>query len=173
MHLFSLNHFFTFGLLAAAPLASAYAIPSGAEVGEYLEKRFVVCIKPHSHNLSTNRSQAGGSIFARHHTEAQIAAKTAAAKKHQARDPHHTEAQIAAKTAAKKKHQARDPHHTEAQIAAKTAAKKKHQARDAHHTEAQIAAKTAANKKHQARDPHHTEAQIAAKAAAKKNHSTN
>jgi hypothetical protein len=35
-----------------------------------------------------------------HHTETQIAAKEATAKKHQVRDPHHTEAQIAAKEAA-------------------------------------------------------------------------
>ena len=167
---------------------------------------------------------------ARHHTEAQIAAKNAAAakKKHHAREaeaqapdefgpwdsetdefgswvdkrePHHTEAQIAAKNAAaakKKAHTKREPHHTEAQIAAKNAAaaKKKHHAREAeaqapdefgpwdsetdefgswvdkrepHHTEAQIAAKEAAAKKkgHAKREPHHTEAQIAAKEKAK------
>lgn len=124
------------------------------------------------------------------------------------RDPHHTEAQIAAKEAAAAKKNAkthkREAHHTEAQIAAKKAAAKKKgngkrepepqeadefgpwdttedefgswvDKREAHHTEAQIAAKEAAAKKkgNGKREPHHTEAQIAAKEAAAKKKAAN
>lgn len=74
-------------------------------------------------------------VEARHHTEAQIAAKKAKEARTKAgardivesREPHHTEAQIARKKAKeeKAKASARDvvescePHHTEAQIAEK------------------------------------------------------
>ncbi|EXJ76930.1 hypothetical protein A1O3_10087 [Capronia epimyces CBS 606.96] len=119
-----------------------------------------------------------------HHTEAQIAAKeAAAAKKNHKRGPHHTEAQIAAKeAAAAKKNHKRDPQAPDEfgpwdseEDEFGSWVDKRSPSPSPHHTEAQIAAKeAAAAKKHQrlGRDPHHTEAQIAAKeaAAAKKGH---
>lgn len=103
-------------------------------------------------------------IEARHHTEAQIAAK-------------------AAKVASKKKHNKRE---AEAQAPDEFGPWDAEEdefgswvnKREAHHTEAQIAAKKAAGKgkkkANNKREPHHTEAQIAAKAAkgaSKKKHS--
>ncbi|EED15881.1 conserved hypothetical protein [Talaromyces stipitatus ATCC 10500] len=174
--------------------------------------------------------QLSAPVEARHHTESQIAAKEAAAKKKgkkpkreaspqeadefgpwdstedefgswvDKRDPHHTEAQIAAKEAAAKK-KGKKPKR-EASPEAADEDDSEVEKREAHHTEAQIAAKKAAAGKKNGkkpkreaspqepdefgpwdstedefgswvdkRDPHHTEAQIAAKkaAAAKKN----
>jgi hypothetical protein len=135
--------------------------------------------------IATGVFAAPVALEPRHHTEAQIAAKNAAAdksgQKHQARDPHHTEAQIAAKNAAagkkdQQKNQAREAaaapppdefgpwDSTEDQFGSWL---KREAEPEPHHTEAQIAAKNAAKdksgQKNQARDPHHTEAQIAAK----------
>ncbi|KAI9708739.1 MAG: hypothetical protein M1820_003694 [Bogoriella megaspora] len=117
-------------------------------------------------------------LEARHHTEAQIAAKEAAGKSQNQprqilhkRDPeaHHTEAQIAAKNAAghPKKNQARQApdefgpwDSTEDEFGSWVDKR----GPEAHHTEAQIAAKEKAKgNNQQKREPHHTEAQIAAK----------
>ncbi|KAL7815174.1 hypothetical protein V8C26DRAFT_402624 [Trichoderma gracile] len=183
----SITNAFVFGLLGLAPIASGLSTPAGSTD---VERRYVG--SPAALASKFVRSIITG-LEARHHTEAQIAAKEAAAgkkggKKHQAREADVIPPDDEFGSWADK----RAPHHTEAQIAAKEAAAakkgdKKHQAR--HHTEAQIAAKEAAaakkgGKKHQAREadvippddefgswadkraPHHTEAQIAAKEAA-------
>ncbi|KAH8805140.1 hypothetical protein F5884DRAFT_902211 [Xylogone sp. PMI_703] len=226
MHSKSITQALFLGLVASVPMTAAFPIAGAqglarrvADAESALADRLVRSILP--------------DIEARHHTEAQIAAKEAAAKKKghnrrepqtpppdefgpwdseedefgswvDKREPHHTEAQIAAKEAAAKKkaNGKREPHHTEAQIAAKEAAavkknknknnKREPQTpppdefgpwdseedefgswvdkREPHHTEAQIAAKEAAakkaNGKNGKREPHHTEAQIAAKEAA-------
>ncbi|RAO73516.1 uncharacterized protein BHQ10_009528 [Talaromyces amestolkiae] len=110
-------------LLASSQLVQGFQ--PGVEARD-LEKKYVGSPS----TLASRWAQLVSSIDARHHTEAQIAAKEAAAAKNAKngkRDPHHTEAQIAAKEAAAakaSKNGKRDPHHTEAQIAAKEAAAK-------------------------------------------------
>ena len=165
MHPISVTQAFVLGLLASAPIVASISGPSD----EALQRRYIVSIPiPSSRSISNYKLQGSGAslatkiarsiipgVEARHHTEAQIAAKEAAAKKKthareakaqapdefgpwdteedefgswvDKREPHHTEAQIAAKEAAAKKkgHAKREPHHTEAQIAAKEAAAKK------------------------------------------------
>jgi hypothetical protein len=212
MRPFTFHQALIFGLLAAGPLAAGFSIEQSVND---VEKRHVVRV----HCFGTNETLqiltfSQGSLVSR---ASKIARAVLPGMDFEKREPHHTEAQIAAKEAAAggKKHNhrrqeadefgpwdstedefgswldKREPHHTEAQIAAKEAAanKKNHKR---HHTEAQIAAKeAAANKKnHQRspqeaddfgpwdstedefgswldkREPHHTEAQIAAKEAA-------
>lgn len=99
-----------------------------------------------------------------HHTEAQIAAKEAAAAKKHAnnnkREAHHTEAQIAAKEAAAKKkagHSKREPEPQEADEFGPWDSTEDEfgswvDKREAHHTEAQIAAKEAAAAKKAAKN---------------------
>jgi hypothetical protein len=169
MHLVSVYNAIVLGLLAG----SSVAVSSAASGSQDLQGRYIVSISAASISIFINVQKGSGAslatkfarsiisgIEARHHTEAQIAAKEAATtKKNHGRDaqapdefgpwdsevdefgswvdkrePHHTEAQIAAKQAAAKKKAGnkREPHHTEAQIAAKEAtSKKKTNARDA------------------------------------------
>lgn len=110
--------------------------------------------------MATRWVQASASLEARHHTEAQIAAKEKAAStsKNEKREPHHTEAQIAAKEAAAGKKSAshskriafpQEPDEfgpwdsTEDEFGSWV------DKRGPHHTEAQIAAKEAAASKNQ------------------------
>ncbi|KAL7931201.1 hypothetical protein V8C35DRAFT_310658 [Trichoderma chlorosporum] len=166
------------GLLGVAPIASGLSIPGSTDV----ERRYVGSGAAIASKFV--RSVIEG-LEARHHTEAQIAAKEAAAKKkggkkHEARDaeevpeddefgswvtrrdPHHTEAQIAAKEAAANKGDAKKGDKKGGKKGGKKDGKKQ-QARDADVPEDDEFGSWADK-----REPHHTEAQIAAKEAAAK-----
>ncbi|KAL7944951.1 hypothetical protein V8C42DRAFT_324182, partial [Trichoderma barbatum] len=157
----SITNAFVFGLLGLAPITAGLAIPGSAD----MERRYVNS----GAALATKfvRSIIAG-VEARHHTEAQIAAKQAAAakkggRKHQAREADVIPEDDEFGSWADK----REPHHTEAQIAAKQAAAskkggRKHQAREADVIPEDDEFGSWADK----REPHHTEAQIAAKQAA-------
>ncbi|MCJ1233599.1 hypothetical protein MMC14_001557 [Varicellaria rhodocarpa] len=166
MHSFSITKALTFGLLAVAPFTTALNPDAAAQE---VSKRYVGGATAYAANIIRAIAPA---LEARHHTEAQIAAKKAAAAKGKhTRDvlrPMNSGHGIPRRT------NKREPHHTEAQIAAKKAAaakatttKGKHardvpapdefgpwdstedefgswvDKREAHHTEAQIAAKEA------------------------------
>ncbi|TFA99782.1 hypothetical protein CCMA1212_008543 [Trichoderma ghanense] len=159
----SITNAFVFGLLGLAPIAAGLSVPGSADV----ERRYVISQGSGAALASKFVRSIIAELETRHHTEAQIAAKEAAAakkggKKHQAREADVIPPDDEFGSWADK----RAPHHTEAQIAAKEAAAakkggKKH-AREATEVPEDDEFGSWADK----RAPHHTEAQIAAKEAA-------
>jgi hypothetical protein len=185
MHLISVYNAIVLGLLAG----SSVAVSSAASGSQDLQGRYIVSISAASTSIFINVQKGSGAslatkfarsiisgIEARHHTEAQIAAKEAATtKKNHGRDaqapdefgPWDSEVDEFGSWVDK-----REPHHTEAQIAAKeAAAKKKTNARDAQAPDEFGPWDSEADEFGSwvdKREPHHTEAQIAAKEAAGK-----
>jgi len=154
-------------VLLATPLVAGLA-SSGLErrhVGSGASAASLVVRNPDLHTILTTRAQ-GAEIEARHHTEAQIAAKKAKAAGRSLEARHHTEAQIAAKKA---KASARDLTQEEIEEdeddALLTTLAPGGEIEARHHTEAQIAAKKAKASGRTVEARHHTEAQIAAKKA--------
>jgi hypothetical protein len=99
------------------------------------------------------------SLAARHHTKAQIAAKTKAGRD-LTQDEIEEDEDDALLTTLAPGGEIEKRHHTKAQIAAKAKAGRDVEEREAHHTKAQIAAKTKAGRDVEEREAHHTKAQV-------------
>ena len=99
------------------------------------------------------------SFAARHHTKAQIAAKTKAGRD-LTRDEIEEDEDDALLTSLAPGGEIEKRHHTKAQIAAKAKAGRDIEEREAHHTKAQIAAKAKAGRNVEEREAHHTKAQV-------------
>ncbi|KAF4612821.1 hypothetical protein G7Y89_g15552 [Cudoniella acicularis] len=101
MHTPSITQLMALALLAT-PLVSSFTIDGASDISK---REYIVSNGSTSISTYANFSQGGNAnlaaLFARHHTEAQIAAKKAkaGARDVDTREPHHTEAQIAAKKA--------------------------------------------------------------------------